>query len=698
MKRNPLVLVVLFGLMATVRADVLLDDTWADGTRTNQNLPTDSAWWFSYSAATAQTNSMFVPMRPDNTAVLGVTYFTAGDTNPVRLAIGESLTASARLVFSNVPPALNGLLGFRIGLFNFADSTLSPIRVTNDLSSNNGQGSGVAGYALFQNMGTNVFDPSPVHIYKRTGLANSSLLGSIGAWTEQNFPFVTQTNGFPGFLSGQEYFWQMTVQRTGTTSLAISILWSNTSNSATISWSAADNLATNVSFDGIAMRPLNTNSAAAGYTFTEVRVDYGALPRDGFANVGYNTTGGAGGPVVTVTDAVSLSNYVNAAGSYVVQVKGTINLGATNFRVGANKTIIGHGTNATLIGNLYLLSVSNVIVRNLFLTNPSSLGEGDGVTVRNSNHIWFDHCTFTDCADGELDMAQATDYVTVSWCKFHYTFNSGHNFVNLLGSDDADIIDAGKLHVTFHHNWWSTLCVERMPRVRYGRVHSYNNYFNAPGNNYCVRAALESQVFLEKNWFENVDTPWEKFVTTGATGLVSAVSNVFVNVTGQTDPGTDTVFAVPYIYTLDSSNSLSAAVTNNAGAGKLGPGGSAFEQWQLLYFACTTCPQAAATADPDGDRSSNESEFIAGTDPADSASMFRIASIIRSNNDISVTWMTGVGKTNALDRTGGAAGSFSNNFAGIFTVTNTAAGTTNYLDLGAATNSPAFYYRVRLVQ
>jgi pectate lyase len=192
-----------------------------------------------------------------------------------------------------------------------------------------------------------------------------------------------------------------------------------------------------------------------------------------------------------------------------------------------------------------------------------------------------------------LDITLASDYVTVSWCKFNYTFDSGHNFVNLLGSDDADIADAGRLHVTFHHNWWSTLSHERMPRVRYGRVHSYNNYFNAPGNNYCVRAALEShsynnyfnapgnnycvraalesQVFLEKNWFENVKTPWEKFITTGATGLVSAVSNVFVNVTGQSDPGTDTVFTVPYRYTLDDTAGLPLIITNNAGAARIGP-------------------------------------------------------------------------------------------------------------------------------
>jgi pectate lyase len=558
------------GVVADVRADVLLDDTWADATRTKQNLPIESAWWFSFSAANAQTNSMFVPMRSDNTALLGITYFTDGLTNPVRLAVGESLSVSLRLVLSNVPPQ-NALFGFRAGLFDFADSSLSPKRVSADGFSNNSQGSGVQGYALFQNMGTTFNDQVPMHIFKRTDLSNSSLLGASAAWTEVSVPIFVQTDGFPGFSDAQEYFWQMTVQRTNTTAVAISMLWSNTSSGAAMSYSQIDNAATNFSFDGFAFRPLNTNTAASGYTFREARVDYAALPRDGFANVGFKTIGGAGGPVVTVTDAAGLSNYLSQPGPYIVQVQGTINLGTNDFPVGANKTILGLGTSATLVGDLYIQSVSNVIVRNLYFTNPTNLGEGDGITMRNANYVWIDHCTFTDCADGEVDMTVASDYITVSWCKFNYTFDSGHNFVNLLGADDSDIVDTGRLHVTFHHNWWGTLCHERMPRVRYGRVHSYNNYFNAPGNNYCVRAALESQTLLEKNWFENVNTPWEKFITTGATGLVSAVSNVFVNVTGQTDPGTDTVFTVPYLYTLDDTAGLPFNVTNNAGAAQPGP-------------------------------------------------------------------------------------------------------------------------------
>jgi hypothetical protein len=82
-----------------------------------------------------------------------------------------------------------------------------------------------------------------------------------------------------------------------------------------------------------------------------------------------------------------------------------------------------------------------------------------------------------------------------------------------------------------------------------------------------------------------------------------------------------------------------------------------------------------------------------------SPSSFRITSIVKSNNDILINWTSGIGQTNALQATAGTAnGSYStNNFANIFSVTNTVTTSTNYTDVGGATNVPARYYRVRLV-
>jgi hypothetical protein len=78
---------------------------------------------------------------------------------------------------------------------------------------------------------------------------------------------------------------------------------------------------------------------------------------------------------------------------------------------------------------------------------------------------------------------------------------------------------------------------------------------------------------------------------------------------------------------------------------------------------------------------------------------FQITSIVKSNNNILINWTTNIGQTNALQATAGtASGNYNtNNFANIFIVTNTVTTATNYTDVGAATNKPSRYYRVRLV-
>jgi hypothetical protein len=120
---------------------------------------------------------------------------------------------------------------------------------------------------------------------------------------------------------------------------------------------------------------------------------------------------------------------------------------------------------------------------------------------------------------------------------------------------------------------------------------------------------------------------------------------------------------------------------------------TAFQSWQVFYFGSTTNPAAAPAADPDNDGMNNWAEFLAGTNPTNSASVLRVTAIAREGNDLRITWTTGSGKTNVLqqaDTLGGAS-----NFADAFTLL-TVGSVTNYLYLGAATSAPARYYRVRL--
>ncbi|MGK5448916.1 pectate lyase family protein [Streptomyces radiopugnans] len=173
--------------------------------------------------------------------------------------------------------------------------------------------------------------------------------------------------------------------------------------------------------------------------------------------------------------------------------------------VGSNTTLIGVGDDATILGaSLQIRGVENVIVRNITFEdtydcfpqwdptdgeNGAWNSEYDNVVVYGSRHVWIDHNTFTDGRrpdseqpryfgqlfqqhDGLLDIVRGADLVTVSWNVF-----TEHDKTILLGnSDGATADDRGKLRTTFHHNLFEDVN-ERAPRVRFGRVDSYNNHF-----------------------------------------------------------------------------------------------------------------------------------------------------------------------------------------------------------------------------
>src|ERR1039457_1403276 len=85
-----------------------------------------------------------------------------------------------------------------------------------------------------------------------------------------------------------------------------------------------------------------------------------------------------------------------------------------------------------------------------------------------------------------------------------------------------------------------------------------------------------------------------------------------------------------YFYTVTAvSTNGESAMSGFAGATPL----SAFQSWQMSYFGCLACPQAGAAADYDGDGFSNLQEYLAGTDPTNSASSFQIVSIMVSGID-----------------------------------------------------------------
>jgi len=141
-----------------------------------------------------------------------------------------------------------------------------------------------------------------------------------------------------------------------------------------------------------------------------------------------------------------------------------------------------------------------------------------------------------------------------------------------------------------------------------------------------------------------------------------------------------------YYYVVSAFNGSESGNSSEVNATPL----SALQSWQVSYFGCWACLQADPSADPDGDGMSNTNEFLAGTDPTDSASAFRILSITPTGADVVVTWQSAAGNTNYLQ-----AGALTNyaDVAGPIAVTVTP---TNATDYGGATNSGPRFYRIRL--
>jgi len=118
--------------------------------------------------------------------------------------------------------------------------------------------------------------------------------------------------------------------------------------------------------------------------------------------------------------------------------------------------------------------------------------------------------------------------------------------------------------------------------------------------------------------------------------------------------------------------------------------------WKQQYGLNPFDPFVAA-ADPDGDGLSNLQEFLAGTNPTNSASSFHVASITPQGSDILITWTCGGSRTNVVQVAADLAGDTYSNISDNIILSGTGDCVTNYLDAGAVTNSLLRFYRIRLV-
>ncbi|MGC4759281.1 family 16 glycoside hydrolase [Micromonospora trifolii] len=310
---------------------------------------------------------------------------------------------------------------------------------------------------------------------------------------------------------------------------------------------------------------------------TEPPLDPGAPPI-GFASVnalGQNgTTGGAGGPTVTVDTAAEFLAAIGTTGALNVRVSGVIALPGPMHDVTSDKTIVGVGASSGITGgglNIGLPvstatsppanAVHNVIVRNLNFRNTVD----DAINVQMfSHHIWIDHNDLAYGYDGLIDIKRGASYVTVSWNHTHH-----HTKNMLLGHDDSNAAqDTNYLKVTYHHNWFDRT-PQRNPRVRFGEpVHVFNNYF-VYNTDVGVACQLNSGCVVEGNYFEDVEVPWS-ISYAGSKGRLIARNNVLAGTSEPGDAGGSVQEPSAYYpYTVTDPNTIKSVVSAGSGTGKL---------------------------------------------------------------------------------------------------------------------------------
>ena len=292
----------------------------------------------------------------------------------------------------------------------------------------------------------------------------------------------------------------------------------------------------------------------------------------------------------------------------------------------SNTSLIGVGSTAKIIhGNLLVSGtgsatpVDNVVIRNIAFEDafdffpqwdPTDSGGRwnsayDNVSVQQATHVWIDHCTFSDGArtddqfpsvwaapydaslyevehhDGLVDVTASANYVTLSYNHFH-----DHNKTTLIGgSDTASLTDnnPGVLKTTLHHNYYQNV-VQRLPRVRYGMVHIYSNYYTGEnggadyGWSVGWASGQGSKIYAENNVFDITGkaTTVGKVITTSLSA--SKVSSC------ATLAGMSTEYCSAYVY--DTGTVLNGVSVNASD--------SAHSQNALVTATTTPWPSAAS--------------------------------------------------------------------------------------------------------
>ncbi|KAG6393059.1 hypothetical protein SASPL_147289 [Salvia splendens] len=189
------------------------------------------------------------------------------------------------------------------------------------------------------------------------------------------------------------------------------------------------------------------------------------------------------------------------------------------------KTIDGRGANVHIANGacITIQFVTNVIIHGLHIhdckptgnamvrSSPSHYGwrtmaDGDAISIFGSSHIWVDHNSLSNCADGLVDAVMGSTAITISNNYFTH-----HNEVILLGHSDSYMRDKS-MQATIAFNHFGEGLIQRMPRCRHGYFHVVNNDYTH-WEMYAIGGSAEPTINSQGNRYLAPVNPFAKQVT-----------------------------------------------------------------------------------------------------------------------------------------------------------------------------------------
>ena len=284
----------------------------------------------------------------------------------------------------------------------------------------------------------------------------------------------------------------------------------------------------------------------------------------------YLVTGGSLGEEVTATTLEALVQYLESPDPLVVSFSGEFT-GADAIHIASDKTLLGVGDSAHLIGiELEVAGRRNVIIKNVAVSHVVAEGAGtanDAIVISDSKNVWVDHCELysdrlngEDYYDGLLEIKNGAAFITVSHTVFRDHFK-----VSLISSGDEQVGDT-VIRATYHHNLFQN-CRSRLPSIRFGRAHIFNNYFLDNNGATGVNSRMGAIVKVESNYFQNTDDPIGSWDSPDV-GTWDVQNNVFDACVGSQPTTSTGMLTIPYEYALDDPADLPTVVPAAAGVGR----------------------------------------------------------------------------------------------------------------------------------